>query len=235
MQTLDSGNIGNYPTEGSRNFGKRRAFSYVTNEHRPLARGWLHAAAALIWFPLSLLIMHMSEPIYRQPLTIYLLAVLSTLTISAIYHILAISAAKQKLWQRLDHAGVFILILGSYVPVSYAVLTSSAAAGLVTIVTLLSVVGGVLRGLGKCKKFASSLYIVTGWVGLLILPELLKTSISATILMFIGGVFYTIGAVFFKNKWPLRSSEFFGYHEIFHLCTIIGILTQYYAIMLLTT
>ena len=229
-------NKSNTSSAGGNNYKtSRRAFSHVTNEHRPLLRGWVHAVAVLMWVPLSIVLIGKSDEIYRKPLLIYVTAVFATLAISAYYHILAISKKKQQLWQRIDHAGVFILILGSYVPISYAVLSFTSATLLIIGVAILSVIGGILRGLGKSKKFASSLYIVTGWFGLLILPELLKTSVYATLLIFIGGVSYTIGAVFFKIKWPYKNSTVFGYHEVFHLCTLLGVLSQYCAILILSS
>lgn len=212
-----------------------RAFSHVTGEPRPLLRGWLHAGAALLWIPAGAWLVTVSDPQYRAAVLTYVLCVFATVTVSAAYHIAARTPRSQRVWQRTDHAMVFVLVVGSYLPVCAAVLPPTTAILLGGTVTGVAIIGASLRGAGRARKFAASLYVVTGWLAVLVLPQLWAVSEPATVLLTIGGISYTAGALMFAARWPGRTAAVFGYHELFHACTLIGITCHYLAILSLTS
>ena len=67
------------------------------------------------------------------------------------------------------------------------------------------------------------LYIALGWVAVTVLPDLARSAPAyANVLLVVGGVLYTIGAVVFATRKPDPVPEVFGYHEVFHLLTIVA-------------
>ena len=76
-------------------------------------------------------------------------------------------------------------------------------------------------------------YVALGWVAVFVTPELLHNSgVAALVLVAAGGLVYTIGGVVYGVKWPNPSPRNFGFHEVFHLCTLIAAACQYIAIWL---
>ena len=70
-----------------------------------------------------------------------------------------------------------------------------------------------------------ALYLALGWVAVLLyVPEMFAANFPAVILVIVGGLLYTVGAVFYAMKWPLRTNRFFGFHELFHVCTVAAFL-----------
>lgn len=206
----------------------------MTGERRPVLRGWIHAAACVAWLPVAFWLVSGALPQFRWAVVVYAAAVLSTVLVSAVYHIVATSPASQRVWQRVDHSMIFVLVCGTYVPVCVAVLSVRASMVLIGCVTVVSVLGALLRAAGRARRFASSLYIVTGWLSLLALPQLWAASPLATALTALGGVSYTAGAFMFYRRWPSGWPSVFGYHEVFHVCTLLGVAAQCAAIAILT-
>lgn len=154
-------------------------------------------------------------------------------TMSAIYHGLHVSLGK-KVFQIIDHCTVFLLVIGTYVPVCLILLKSIAPWNYVYLAILiaLDVLGIVLYATIKNNKFVSGfaqfLYIATGWSVIFFYPVLYSTmSLAGLWLIIGGGISYTVGAIFFSigiNK-PY-------FHSIFHLFVLLGTILQYLGILL---
>jgi hemolysin III len=81
------------------------------------------------------------------------------------------------------------------------------------------------------KWLAAATAIALGWVGVALLPELAtKLHPAAIILLFVGGIAYTVGGVIYARRRPDPLPSIFGYHELFHALTIVGVACQYVAI-----
>ena len=129
------------------------------------------------------------------------------------------------MWNRLDHSNIFLLIAGTYTPLSVAVLPHDQA------VTILSIVwGGALAGIllnlfwpTAPRWLATLIYVALGWVALWYLPQFWALAGPAVVwLLLAGGILYTIGAIVYATKKPDLSPRWFGFHEIFHTFTVLA-------------
>src|SRR4029079_4413470 len=133
---------------------------------------------------------------------------------------------------RLDHGGVYLLIAGTYVPFGLLVMSTAWA------VPVLSVVwGGALLALllkllwWQAPKWLSAMIgIGLGWVAAAAFPQLLKVQPLGILLVIVGGLLYTAGAVVYARRRPDPVPHVFGYHELFHVLTLGGVTCHYAAI-----
>jgi hemolysin III len=135
--------------------------------------------------------------------------------------------------RRVDHAGVYLLIAGTYTPVSLLVLRGAWRPVVLTIVWAGAAAAIVLKfvWVGGPKWLAAAIGIALGWVAVIVLPQLAtRLDPAALILLIVGGLAYTAGAVIYARRRPDPVPEVFGYHELFHALTIVGVACQYVAI-----
>ncbi len=146
---------------------------------------------------------------------------------SAVYHTVNVKAGILKLFQKLDHMMIFVLIAGSYTPVCLIVLDRKIGYALLAAVWGIAVVGMITKACWiTCPKwFSSIIYIAMGWSCLSVMGPLWHTlSRSAFLWLLAGGIIYTAGGVIYALKLPLFNSRHrnFGSHEIFHLFVMGG-------------
>jgi hemolysin III len=83
---------------------------------------------------------------------------------------------------------------------------------------------GVALKLGtglRFRRFGFALYLILGWSGIVMLPSLLGRPLQLTLIV-LAGVLYTVGAILFGLRWPLRTSRWFGYHEVWHVFGVVA-------------
>lgn len=140
-------------------------------------------------------------------------------TISTIYHALGINKAK-KVFRVLDHCTIFLLIAGTYTPVTLVCLGETKGLILFSVVWIAAIIGIVLNSI-SLKKFAAAsvfCYVAMGWVIIFAMKEFTENaSRLALICLFVGGVFYTLGAVLYGLGKKVRYM-----HSIFHLFVLAG-------------
>lgn len=158
--------------------------------------------------------------------TIFGVSMILLYLISCLYHALPPSKGKQ-VFQVLDHCSIFLLILGTYTPV--CLITVGGTFGLTIFAVNLScgLLGIVLNAvsLKRWKKVSLVLYIVMGWLGVLAIPVILKNmSLGGVLLLLLGGIAYTVGVVFYRQKEkPYR-------HGIWHFFVLAGTVLQFMAV-----
>jgi hemolysin III len=194
---------------------------------KPLLRGWFHAAAALAAVALTIaLCWRSSDDLPRLfSMLIFGLSMIALYTVSAIYNIGNWGGAVGRCLRSLDHANIFLLIAGTYTPICFNVLHGWVRYGLLLTIWLLAVSGVALAifTVRVPRWVRTGLYIGMGWVGLLALPALGEAlAWEALALLFLGGLFYTVGAVIYGCRRPNPFPRVFGFHEIFHLFVIAG-------------
>ena len=139
-----------------------------------------------------------------------------------------------RLWmRRVDHAGVYLLIAGSYTPVSLLVLRGAWRPVVLAVVWGGAVAAIVLKFLWVAapKWLAVAIGIALGWVAVVALPQLAtRLNAAAFVLLVVGGLLYTAGAVVYARRRPDPFPTVFGYHELFHALTIVAVACQYVAI-----
>jgi hemolysin III len=152
---------------------------------------------------------------------------------SALYHRVTWTP-RVRLWmRRIDHAGVYLLIAGTYTPVSLLVLTGAWRPVVLTIVWAGAAAAIVLKlvWVAAPKSLTAAIGIALGWVAVVALPQLItRLSPAAVILLVVGGLAYTAGALVYARRRPDPAPAVFGYHELFHALTIVGVACQYVAI-----
>ena len=150
-------------------------------------------------------------------------------TVSSIYHALHNNKAKQ-VFQILDHSAIYILIAASYTPFLLLVVKSKAGYIIFFIQWLICIFGIAFKSLyvEKYVLFSTLLYIVMGWMIMFVWGDLIANiSQQSLILLFIGGVLYTLGTIFYMWSW-------FKYHHfIWHIFVLLGSVSHFFAVYLL--
>ena len=201
---------------------------------KPLLRGVLHQAAFFASLAIApLLILGADGTRRRAVAAVFAGSVAACFGASALYHRVTWTP-RARLWmRRVDHAGVYLLIAGTYTPVSLLVLrgawrpvvlaivwAGAAAAIIVTVVWI-----------AAPKWLAAAIGIALGWVAVIALPELVtRLNPLAVTLLIAGGLAYTAGGIVYARRRPDPAPAVFGYHELFHALTIVAVACQYVAI-----
>ena len=146
---------------------------------------------------------------------------------SATYHSVDLTGKSLRVFRKLDHMMIFVLIAGSYTPVCLIVLGGKLGYTLLALVWGIAAVGMIVKACWiTCPKwFSSVIYIAMGWVCVLVFGPLLKTlSTPAFLWLLAGGIIYTVGGVIYALKLPIFNAKhkFFGSHEVSHLFVMGG-------------
>lgn len=153
--------------------------------------------------------------------------------LSALYHRVTWRPDLRLWMRRLDHAGVYLLIAGTYTPVGLLALSGGWRVGVLAVVWT-GVAAAILLKfvwVGAPKALAAGIGIALGWVAVVALPKLVTSMDAAgVILLVIGGLLYTAGAIVYARRRPDPFPTVFGYHELFHALTIVAVACQYVAI-----
>lgn len=165
-------------------------------------------------------------------MTIFILSMVLLYGASATYHSLNIGDRALRIFRKVDHMMIFVLIAGSYTPVCLIVLGGRMGYTLFAVVWGIAIVGMLLKACWiTCPKwFSSIIYIAMGWVCVFVFGPLWNTlPHNAFLWLLAGGIIYTIGGVIYALKLPLFNSRhtFFGSHEIFHLFVMGGSLCHF--------
>ena len=152
--------------------------------------------------------------------------------LSALYHRPTWTPRVRSRLARLDHMGVYLLIAGTYTPFGLLVLSPGWAIPVLAIVW-----GGALAAMllklfwaGTPKWASAAIGLTLGWTGIAAIGQLAKVGVPGLTLVAIGGALYTVGAVVYARRRPDPAPTVFGYHEIFHACTVAGAACQYVAV-----
>ena len=160
-------------------------------------------------------------------MTVFIGSMVALYGASAVYHSVTVKENILKVFRKLDHMMIFVLIAGSYTPVCLVVLGGRTGYTLLAVVWGIAVVGMVVKACWvTCPKWFSSLiYIAMGWVCLAVFGTLWNTlPHSAFLWLLAGGIVYTAGGVIYALKLPIFNArhKYFGSHEIFHLFVMGG-------------
>ena len=146
---------------------------------------------------------------------------------SATYRSVDLSGKELKIFKRIDHMMIFVLIAGSYTPVCLIILGGKLGYSLLALVWGIALIGMLIKAFWvTCPKwFSSVIYIAMGWVVVFAFGPLVHSLTTPAFLWLLaGGIIYTIGGIIYALKLPLFNSlhKTFGSHEIFHLFVMGG-------------
>ena len=158
---------------------------------------------------------------------IFILTMILLYAASTVYHTLDVKAGVLKVFRKLDHMMIFVLIAGTYTPICLLVLKGKVGMIMLALVWGIAVVGIVLKAFWvTCPKwFSSIIYIAMGWICLLVFPTLLRDlKTPAFLWLLAGGILYTVGGVVYALRLQAFNCvhKYFGSHEIFHLFVMAG-------------
>ena len=149
---------------------------------------------------------------------------------SFLFHAVRRPATAIEFYATLDHLGIFLLIAGTSTPVGVVVLRGAWRAGLLGSIWFLAVAGSVLRLATELTlPQRTGLYLAMGWLGCVTYFELARRLSHAKLRpVWVGGLFYSVGAVLNFEHWPVLWPGVFEAHELFHLFVMAGSLCHYY-------
>lgn len=191
---------------------------------RPKYRGFLHAAGALAVVPLgALMLTSVDDNRARLAAAVYVVSQLVVFSTSATYHLLAKSPKARRRMQLADHSMIYLLIAGTWAPICLLVLPPDEGNRYLFAVGTAAAIGIGLKlfGVHRFPRSSNSIYVAMGWAGLLALPAIAANIAPAALaLLAAGGLAYSVGALVLMMKRPDPRPTIFGYHEIWHGCTV---------------
>ena len=215
-------------------------------EVKPRLRGWMH----LVLTPLALaggivLVALSPDATTRWGSAVFALSALLLFGISALYHTRSWSPRVWAALRRFDHANIFVLIAGSYTPLTLMLLEGTQRVVLLTTVWACAILGVLFRvfWIGAPRWLYTPLYIGLGWAAVFFIPGFidgatarLGTGVGTAVLVLVavGGGLYTLGGVVYGFKRPDPWPRWFGFHEVFHTFTILAFVSHYVSVSLAT-
>ena len=209
-----------------------------TPEPKPTWRGWIHAGT----FPLAIvlgiiLLVSADGAAAKVSSAVFVASSLLLFGVSALYHRIPWQERTRRLFKRLDHANIFLLIAGSYTPITVLALSTDKATLLLSLVWIGAGLGIAFQVLwiGAPRWLYVPLYLLLGWAAVMFIGDFFAANALMMTLILAGGLFYTIGAVIYGLKRPNPFPGKFGFHEIFHSLTLLAFLCHWTAIYLIAT
>lgn len=153
-------------------------------------------------------------------------------TASTLYHLLPLSQKGIRLLRRIDHMMIFVLIAGTYTPICLIPLRGGWGYSLLVAIWTLAIAGILIKifWMEAPRWFSTLLYVFMGWLVVIAFWPLIQAiSLKGIVWMVLGGLFYTVGAIFYGTKWtPNIIPGWFGFHEVFHLFVMAGSLSHFW-------
>jgi hemolysin III len=201
---------------------------------RPRFRGVSHRIAFFLALPLAAVLgLEVQTSAGRVAAIAFGTSVAAMFGASALYHTVDWPEARRRWMRRLDHAGIYALIAGSYTPVGLLVLRGNwrlVVLGIVWVGAALAIALKFLW-LDAPKWLSAAIGIGLGWVAVVVFPQILdRVGIAGSLLVLAGGLAYTAGALVYALRRPDPFPTVFGYHEVFHALVIVAVAFQYSAI-----
>jgi hemolysin III len=206
---------------------------------RPTWRGRVHLLALWVFVPaMVVLIAAVDGARARVGCTIYALGLCSMFAVSVVYHRWVHGLRARATWRRLDHAAIYAAIAGSATPLALVSMADRTGVALVVALWATAVPGVVLK-LGHWHHgdiAGTVLYFVLSAECIVLLPALYRTAGALPVaLCFVSGAIYTAGAILFAFKRPVLRPGVFGFHEAWHLMTVIAAATHFTAVWIACT
>jgi hemolysin III len=207
---------------------------------KPLLRGWSHAVAAVVSIAglVSLVVVTRHDPAKLVSMVVYGTGLVLLFGVSATYHIFSWPPRVKDWLRRADHATIFVFIAATYTPLVFNILGGWWRIGVLVTIWICALAGvfGAAPFLRIPRGALASLYLTMGWLSVVALvPLAAALGWAAAVLMALGGLQYSLGAMAYAFRRPRLWPRVFGYHEVFHLAVITAsvtffVIVVYYAV-----
>lgn len=201
----------------------------------PLLRGWLHAICFFLSLPAGTFVVAAAHSWRgRASALVYAVGVSALFGVSGLYHRRRWSPPSRAKMKRLDHATIFVMIAATYTPLCAVAVRGTTGTWVLVVAWIGAGAGAVLALVGIAERPVIGLvcYISLGWVAVIVLPELARRASTAdVVLILVGGVIYTVGAIGLGSRWPDLSPSVFGYHEAWHVMVVGAVVCHYVAVL----
>ena len=203
---------------------------------KPKLRGWLHAGMFPAVLVSGLVLTALADtPRARMACGIYVLTACLLFGVSALYHRGDWSPRMDGVLRRLDHANIFLIIAGTYTPLTMLLLPEAKRQWLLWSIWAAAGAGIAFRvfWIGAPRWLYTPCYIAMGWAAVFFLPDFMRAGgIAVLVLVIVGGLLYSAGGVIYGIKRPNPSPRWFGFHEVFHSLTLAAFIAHYVCISL---
>ncbi len=204
-------------------------FQHALGKWRPRWRGRIHGVAVAVTIPAGVILTLVTpRGLPRVAVFVYIASLLALFSTSASYHLFTRTRRAQRTMRQLDHAMVYVLIAGTYTPVCLLALPRKIGIAFLIGIWCAALVGIALKITWRAHKISGAMYLIIGWAALIILPWAYHRAGFTSLLLFaLGGIVYTVGAVLFYLKRPQLRPLVFGYHEVWHVFTVVAVALQF--------
>ncbi len=210
----------------------------LTAALKPRLRGVLHETAFAVSLITGTALVCLAEGARaRTAAVVYAVSVALLFGTSAAYHRGPWTGRSREVMKRLDHSMIFILIAGTYTPFALLLLEGATRWLVFGLVWGGALLGVVLRNAVRrpARWLFVVLYLTLGWVALGVLPRLQEAGgWAVVVLLLVGGLFYSLGAIVYALRRPDPFPTWFGFHEVFHAFTLLAFVTHYVAVSFAT-
>ena len=209
---------------------------YDHPDTRPRMRGWLHLFAffgAIVAAAVLIPVAFVEGPRAGWSVTVYCLTILGLFGVSALYHRRRWSPRGWALMKRADHSMIFLFIAGTYTPFSFLAVPEPTGWWLLGTVWTGALLGVALKMAWPHapRWLGVPIYLALGWAAVFVLVDILQlVGVAVLVLMAVGGLLYSVGAIAYASKRPNPWPGTFGYHEVFHAMTIVAATCHYIAV-----
>lgn len=206
---------------------------------KPRMRGWIHTWAAGIAAIAVIVLVAVASTVSATAgwsTLVYGLTVCALFGISAVYHRVTWQTVRARIrMKRADHSMIFLFIAGSYTPFALLGLPGRTGQTLLLVVWAGALAGVALKLLWPTapRWVGVPLYLLLGWAIVPVAGQLHgNVGLTPLILLLVGGLMYSAGAILYATKWPNPWPAVFGHHEFFHAATVVAALCHYIAVWL---
>ena len=192
-------------------------------ETKPTWRGWIHTGVLPFVVLGGIILLVVADGwLAKTAVAIYFGSSVLLFGNSALYHRFNWRPMIKIILMRIDHANIFLLIAGSYTPITMLALPFEKGIWLLVAIWAMTIVGIGFRVLwiSAPRWLYVPIYVGMGWGAFVYLDDFMKANMPMMVLILAGGLAYTIGALVYGFKWPNPSAKHFGFHEIFHALTV---------------
>lgn len=203
---------------------------------KPRLRGRIHQFAFFVSIPAGIVLIVLAQGVAATTAAvIYAVSLSAVFGSSASYHVGAWSAPALRRMKRLDHSMIFVLIAGSYTPITLLVLHGAWSVVILSLIWALAAIGITLKlaRIDGLSTIAAVLYMAMGWLVVIPFLQLFHgLSPAGLTLLITGGALYTTGAIVFATRRPDPNPAVFGYHEVWHVFIVAAAACHWVMILL---